>query len=331
MALVCKSCEQTIDGNAMLACGDYYHNDCFICSVCALPFPDGVFLQHEGLLFCENDYNNLVADKCGKCGEIIDGECINAIDQRWHKECFSCVNCRLRLAGVPFMRLNDKPYCKGCHDDAVKEEQVILQNLCLRCKKPIDGEVFFYKDGKYHAYHFNCTLCKKELKTDCKEHEGKLYCPEDYKKVTAPSCYACKKLIMGTSITALGKAFHPEHFVCFKCERPFENSVFYEHQGKAYCSLHYHEVTGVKCNRCLQVITGDVLEASGRKYCSNHFVCHGCDVTMVGKAYTEWDLKPFCEKCYMKIPLKVRKRLVEYRMLEKKIDKRGKKSISEAK
>ena len=37
-----------------------------------------------------------------------------------------------------------------------------------------------------------------------------LYCPEDYEKVTAPTCFACKKIILGPNINALGKNFHPE-------------------------------------------------------------------------------------------------------------------------
>lgn len=44
-------------------------------------------------------------------------------------------------------------------------------------------------------------------------------------------CGACKSVIEGRSVTALGKVFHPEHFVCAKCELPFAGDAYHEYDG----------------------------------------------------------------------------------------------------
>ena len=36
-------------------------------------------------------------------------------------------------------------------------------------------------------------------------------------------------------VTALNKTWHPEHFFCTLCGRPFGDDGFHEKDGKAYC------------------------------------------------------------------------------------------------
>ena len=45
-------------------------------------------------------------------------------------------------------------------------------------------------------------------------------------------CGACKKPIEGRAVSAINKKWHPEHFVCAHCERPFAGERFYEHSGE---------------------------------------------------------------------------------------------------
>ncbi|ORZ36190.1 hypothetical protein BCR44DRAFT_127286 [Catenaria anguillulae PL171] len=296
-----------------MALGQLYHQSCFVCNKCHQPFPDGAFYQHENQLLCETDFNELAFEKCAKCTKPIDGECFNALDKKFHPNCFRCQRCDMALKGG-FLRFDEKPYCRTCHDIVVKEEQEILANSCYRCKKRIDGPPFLYRGNKYHAFHFNCTTCKLELGPDCKEHEGKLYCPEDYARAIAPACFACKKLIFGQVIQSMGKAFHADHFVCAKCESRFSDGIFYEHLGQALCELHFREATGTRCARCKCVIQGDVVEAAGKQWCANHFVCAGCDKSLAGDSYGDWDGRAICAGCFTKLPTKVRKRLNDHRI-----------------
>lgn len=207
------------------------------------------------------------------------------------------------------------------------------KNTCERCKKPImaNEEELMVEGLRYHAYHHTCTQCKKQLTSDYKQHDGKLYCPADYAKVIAPLCYVCRKPIYGRVITAIGKQFHPgntffifetntlEHFVCTKCEQPFTNSTFHEHQGKPYCEAHFNELAGSKCYRCHKFAQGKVVAGpSGRKYCADHFSCYGCDINLAkdNQKFYEWDTKTMCSRCFDMIPSDIRKHLKKYADIE---------------
>lgn len=43
-----------------------------------------------------------------------------------------------------------------------------------------------------------------------------------------PICGACRRPIEERVVTALGKQWHVEHFVCAKCEKPFFGHKHYE-------------------------------------------------------------------------------------------------------
>lgn len=72
-----------------------------------------------------------------------------------------------------------------------------------------------------------------------------------------PICGACRRPIEERVVTALGKHWHVEHFVCAKCEKPFMGNRHYERKGLAYCETHYHELFGNLCFICNTVIYGD--------------------------------------------------------------------------
>jgi len=72
-----------------------------------------------------------------------------------------------------------------------------------------------------------------------------------------PICGACRRPIEERVVTALGKHWHVEHFVCAKCEKPFLGHRHYERKGLAYCETHYHQLFGNLCFVCNQVIAGD--------------------------------------------------------------------------
>ena len=129
---------------------------------------------------------------------------------------------------------------------------------CGKCKKPIEDEKkMITLDGvNYHGSHFNCALCSCELQSDFKIHNGKYYCFPDYKRITSTVCFVCKKAIDGRAVAAMGQYFHPEHFTCYKCSKPFSTGHFLEYDGKAYCEAHYSEVSGSSCGKCFQIHSG---------------------------------------------------------------------------
>lgn len=56
------------------------------------------------------------------------------------------------------------------------------------------------------------------------------------------SCGGCGGPIMGRIVNAMGSRWHPECFKCTTCNTLLEHVSSYEHDGKPYCHLDYHEV-----------------------------------------------------------------------------------------
>lgn len=53
------------------------------------------------------------------------------------------------------------------------------------------------------------------------QHEGLLYCEQHFFEVAKIiRCAGCQQPIVGQCLTALGKQWHPDHFVCSLCTNP---------------------------------------------------------------------------------------------------------------
>ncbi|KAI9104817.1 hypothetical protein DFS34DRAFT_214499 [Phlyctochytrium arcticum] len=320
----CRVCVEPIIGSHVNANNDRFHQSCFVCCQCLEPFPENIFFEAGGRYYCDFDYTVLYGARCGRCGEIIRGKCLTALDMKWHPEHFTCDQCGKPLAGTTFVKKNNKPYCKPCVERLKRKIQEI--EYCERCKKPLNERqtefILIINEKKYHSHHFNCSLCKETLGADCREYESKLYCSNCLERITTRVCQACRRPIQGRSITAMGKQYHPEHFVCSRCEKPFGSSVYWEYKGKPYCELHYREMVGEVCGLCYEPVLGKTISAMGRPWCENHFVCTGCHGALLTDnnkmQFWEYDLKPFCKKCFDALPTDIRRRMAKFADMEKK-------------
>lgn len=63
-------------------------------------------------------------------------------------------------------------------------------------------------------------------------------------------CTACDKAIVGQVITALGKTWHPEHFLCTHCSQELGTRNFFERDGRPYCEPDYHNLFSPRCAYC---------------------------------------------------------------------------------
>lgn len=134
-----------------------------------------------------------------------------------------------------------------------------------------------------------------------------------------PICGACRRPIEERIVTALGKHFHVDHFVCARCERPFLGKRHFEMKGLAYCETHFYQLFGRKCSVCNQMIKGEAINALGKYWCVQHFACAFCDTKLIANRskFYDVDQKPCCKKCYEKFPTEVRKRLALQHRREK--------------
>jgi hypothetical protein len=113
----CHSCELTIIGEWVQAIGSSWHDHCFVCqhSGCTIDFVSTTFFDHGGKPFCEEHFNLQIGSKCALCGKSITGKHVNALERKWHTQCFFCTFCKNSLAGQQFAEEKGKPYCKDCH------------------------------------------------------------------------------------------------------------------------------------------------------------------------------------------------------------------------
>lgn len=72
------------------------------------------------------------------------------------------------------------------------------------------------------------------------------------------TCHTCNGTIEGPVITALGRTYHKEHFICAHCGQELGTRNFYERDGLPYCEKDYHQLFSPKCASC----GGTILDVS---------------------------------------------------------------------
>lgn len=306
----CTLCNEPFkaEENLINSGGEVWHVKCFVCVQCFQPFPNGVYYESDGRKYCEHDFQMLFSPVCNKCNKFISGRVIRAVASAWHPECFRCVWCDQPLADIGFVKFQDQPLCKACNA-TIKQSG---KQLCQICLKPIEGDPLFHANQVVHPHHYNCFQCKNPLGEKSKMMEGELSCIRCYDKAQASICLACKRPIEGRIIHAIGHTWHPEHFVCCYCEKPFEGQRHYERNGFAYCESHYNLLYGDICFYCNNHVIKDVVNVLCKSWCSPHFRCAACDLSLSAKnnvKFIFYDNRPLCKKCYEKLPQEMRRRL----------------------
>ena len=225
----CNHCKDILDEKSKIinSNGELFHAKCFVCAQCFQPFKDGIFFEFEKRKYCQHDFQVLFAPCCEKCSEFITGRVIRALSSNWHPHCLTCDHCDKQVADIGFSKVGGKAVCKDC---SVKLKQKSgLQ--CRKCHGAIEGEPLRWQGELYHPYHFNCTNCSVELTSSAREVRSRsgvtanklneLYCLRCHDKMNIPICGACRRPIEERVVTALGKHWHVEHFVCAKVSHSF--------------------------------------------------------------------------------------------------------------
>ncbi|KAJ6651473.1 hypothetical protein lerEdw1_020935 [Lerista edwardsae] len=185
------------------------------------------------------------------------------------------------------------------------------KGLCASCQKPIAGQVVTALGSTWHPEHFVCTHCQKEMGgSNFFEKDGAPYCERDYFQLFSPRCGLCNEPILDVSlpelhhvpkmVTALDKNWHPEHFCCVKCGRPFGEEGFHEKDGKQYCRQDFYELFSTRCQGCNQAILENYISALNALWHPECFVCRECYTPFVNGSFFEHGGRPFCEIHYHK-------------------------------
>ncbi|CAG2180576.1 unnamed protein product, partial [Oppiella nova] len=130
-----------------------------------------------------------VKGPCIACGMYIVGSLVTALDEMWHPECFTCVNCDTILKAYNYQVQDNKQYCKPCHEK-------LFGPPCSACHKPTKNNRMIVLNRIWHPNCFCCVECGKILTVDnFIERLGSPYCKEDYHRLFSPKCCVCTEPI----------------------------------------------------------------------------------------------------------------------------------------
>ncbi|KAJ8732635.1 hypothetical protein PYW07_015234 [Mythimna separata] len=112
-----------------------------------------------------------------------------------------------------------------------------------------------------------------------------------------PLCASCNGNIRGPFITALGRIWCPEHFICVNatCRRPLQDIGFVEENGQLYCEFCFEQYIAPACDKCHAKIKGDCLNAIGKHYHPECFNCVYCGKLFGNNPFFLEDGLPYCE------------------------------------
>ena len=83
---------------------------------------------------------------------------------------------------------------------------------------------------------------------------------------TGPPCAACGEMVIGQCVNALGKTYHPEHFVCSCCSQCLNGAKFFIHEEEVYFETDYYELYGNRCKTCGDPIRDKYITAKGMSF-----------------------------------------------------------------
>ncbi len=216
---VCHSCKKPIAGgsNAVLALGNKYHADCFVCFKCHKGFTRGFLTDatgapaHEECL--EKVDEDAVSRDCAGCRKTIDGEAMLAAGRAWHQACFVCAGCAAAIRDE-FDMVDQRIFHAKCVPAGTLPD-------CGTCGKPCADKSFVLDGVFHHPGCIRCDKCDRALTGPYFLLDGK-YFHKECRPVS--ECARCSKELAGSVVDVEGKALHKECFTCDSCRRPFDSS-----------------------------------------------------------------------------------------------------------
>ncbi|XP_065107291.1 paxillin a isoform X1 [Paramisgurnus dabryanus] len=230
---VCGACKKPIAGQVVTAMGRTWHPEHFVCTHCQEEIGSRNFFERDGEPYCEKDYHSLFSPRCHYCNGPILDKVVTALDKTWHPEHFFCAQCGSFFGPDGFHEKEGKAYCRKDYFD-------MFAPKCGGCARAILENYISALSSLWHPECFVCRECFTPfVNGSFFDHEGQPYCEAHYHERRGSLCSGCQKPITGRCITAMGKKFHPEHFVCAFCLKQLNKGTFKEQNDKPYCQSCY--------------------------------------------------------------------------------------------
>ncbi|XP_058487215.1 mucin-2-like isoform X1 [Solea solea] len=226
---VCGACKKPIVGQVVTAMGRTWHPEHFVCTHCQDEIGSRNFFERDGQPYCEKDYHSLFSPRCHYCNGPILDKVVTALDKTWHPDHFFCAQCGAFFGPEGFHEKDGKAFCRKDYFD-------MFAPKCGGCARAILENYISALNSLWHPECFVCRECFTPfINGSFFDHDGQPYCEAHYHERRGSLCSGCQKPITGRCITAMGKKFHPEHFVCAFCLKQLNKGTFKEQNDKPYC------------------------------------------------------------------------------------------------
>ncbi|XP_069450917.1 actin-binding LIM protein 2 isoform X14 [Ovis canadensis] len=182
--------------------------------------------------------------------------------------------------------------------------------LCHTCGNVCRGEVLRVQSKYFHIQCFICKACGCDLaEGGFFVRQGEYICTQDYQRLYGTRCFSCDRFIEGEVVSALGKTYHPDCFVCAVCRSPFPPGDRVTFNGKdcvcQKCSLPQSAGSSEplcqglwSCGGCgAEIKNGQSLVALDKHWHLGCFKCRTCG-KQLNAEYISKDGLPYCEADY---------------------------------
>jgi len=271
--------------------------------------------------------------KCASCSKPLTDDGFFALGKLFHKNCFRCKYCSVKLSQIYFVR-DDAAVCSKCHKENIErcwvcKNKIIEDHIscnkkfyhpgCMKCY--ICGEILrerflTFKDQPicekdYKNIGHVCTTCQNVIIGEVYIVDNNYYCEKDFETLIGNgNCSKCGDIVSPDDSLAVGTIlFHHSCLRCTICNKNMEGQqVTLDKNNKVYCAQDYDRMFCSKCAVCNKAIVprkGETkvqkLRALGKDFHLQCFKCEDCSLVLKpGTPGKEcWPIKNhiLCYKC----------------------------------
>nr|CAG8438836.1 3632_t:CDS:10 [Entrophospora candida] len=167
----------------------------------------------------EQNTNKQSFTTCAKCGLMIVGQFVRALEGTYHLDCFKCQDCG-DVVAAKFFPMDDKdgkqyPLCE-------RDYFARLNLICEKCGGALRGSYITALEKKYHIEHFTCSACPTLFgpQDSYYEHDSQVYCHYHYSTRFAVKCTGCQTAILKQFVeinrNSIDEHWHPECYMIHK-------------------------------------------------------------------------------------------------------------------